>query len=178
MKKLIMLLAAVALFGAANAAMIDWSVAKNATKNYAGTATAMTVYLMTSAQWDAVKDAVAKEGASALTSGTYLMSATSSTTGAVLNEKVAVPGAPGTRTTFYNVIFDSNSGKDYYKAVSADQAIYDPNDEDYSTAKTVSFVALKFNGVSWNEIPVVPEPTSGLLLLVGAGILGLRRRRA
>ena len=173
-----MFAAAIVLAGATQAAMIDWSISKNATKNYAGTASAMTVYLLSESQWSAIQSQVAAKGEAALTSGTYLTSATSSTSGVVESEKVAVPGYnPGQSVAFYSVIFDKDSSnKPYYKAATVSQTVYDPNDDDYSTAKTASFTALKFNNATWTA--VAPEPTSGLLMLVGLGALALRRRRA
>ena len=178
MKKLMVVLAAIALAGASQAAMIDWAIAKNGTKNYAGTASAMTVYLLSASQWSAIQSQVESKGEAALTAGTYLASTTSSTATQVLLEKVAVPGYdPGQNVAFYSVIFDKDSSnKPYYKAATVSQAVYDPSDTDYSTAKTASFTAIKFNQATWTA--VAPEPTSGLLMLVGLGALALRRRRA
>ena len=179
MKKLMIVLAAIALAGASQAAMIDWSISKNATKNYAGTATAMDVYLLSASQWSAIESQVATKGVDALTSGTYLKKEQSSTSAAVASDKITVPGYnAGDSVTFYGVIFDSNGGKDYYKVATVTQNVYDPADAYYSTEKTASFTAIKFNGASWTEVTSVPEPTSGLLMLVGLGALALRRRRA
>ena len=177
MKKLIMFAAVVVFVGISQAAMIDWSISKNATKNYAGTASAMTVYLLSASQWSTMESQIAAKGEAALTSGTYLASATSSTSAAVETEKVTVSGYnPGDSVAFYSVIFGKDGdNKPYYKAATVTQSVYDPNDDDYSTAKTASFTALKFNNASWTA--VAPEPTSGLLMLVGLGALALRRRR-
>ena len=55
-----------------------------------------------------------------------------------------------------------------------------PTDADSITFKNGYFTAddYNMNGMQLNQTAAVPEPTSGLLLLLGVGALALRRRRA
>ena len=46
------------------------------------------------------------------------------------------------------------------------------------SATTLSFTSTNWGGSGWKKIETIPEPTSGLLLLLGVAGLALRRRRA
>ena len=79
----------------------------------------------------------------------------------------------------YLVIFDTTTVTDaskFYvtKAVALDTYEGD-NDKGLSFGSQASASKLDSN---WNAVAAVPEPTSGLLLLLGVAGLALRRRRA
>ena len=83
----------------------------------------------------------------------------------------------------YLVIFDNS---DYTKAEYAFvSAIYDENDNslhkivmDYDGDSWVNALDYSTAGQAGSNWHSVPEPTSGLLLLVGGALLALKRRRA
>ena len=50
--------------------------------------------------------------------------------------------------------------------------------EYYATMRSDTWVDNIANGGPWVELADVPEPTSGLLLLLGGSLLALRRKRA
>ena len=88
----------------------------------------------------------------------------------------------GTYTTFY-VIFDSPtpaSGSAKYALVSGASGL---TKEIGASAAGVTFQALNQasflnNADNWKSYGAVPEPTSGLLMLLGVAGLALRRKRA
>ena len=75
---------------------------------------------------------------------------------------------------FYVVVFNNES------AAAADQyAMVADLDKEYSGMSYNYTVNADFTGATWNDIGVdTPEPTSGLLLLIGVAGLALKRKRA
>ena len=170
MKKLVIMAFAVAVGITAKAAAVDWSVAGTAAQeNY-------TVYLMTSLA-DSYESAAAIASAS-VGSATIVKSGRQYTTG----DQVA-KGSAITATSMkdaYSVIVAGDSATSYtsYK-VDMSAMVYDPDNQESSPGKfnTVSAATILSSGTSAN-FAAVPEPTSGLLMLLGVAGLALRRRRA
>ena len=87
----------------------------------------------------------------------------------------------GTHTAFY-VVFDSEtpaSGSANYAVVSGAANL---TKTIAATTANVTFAAgnassILNNSSNWKSFGPAPEPTSGLLLLVGAGMLALRRKQ-
>lgn len=87
---------------------------------------------------------------------------------------------PSTKYSAYAVIFDTATITDdsnfYVTAASAASTTYADSSsmkKSYTLSATTSA-----NAGSWNAVSGVPEPTSGLLLLLGMAGLALRRKQA
>ena len=78
--------------------------------------------------------------------------------------------------TYYGIVTVTGT----YKGENYEIKITDPVQTKFKTSGTsqMNFSTAIANAGGWPASSGTPEPTSGLLLLVGAGILGLRRTRA
>ena len=191
MKKLMMLGAVLASAVAVQAAQVDWQVNKNGTVGYGGSAKAMPVYLLDANKMADVVVAITTAGFDWQDSSKVLAVAgvydkmDSSTSGNAKHSQVNVTktgGSLGDVWSWQALIFDTDAeGKAYYKISAVKTAkLYQTGDEDYGTPQVAQFTATNFGATStgWKEMSSVPEPTSGLLLLLGVAGLALRRRRA
>ena len=189
MKKLMIMVALVAAAVSANAASYQWSAGTGRLFDGQGTATANryagTGYLF-AAGTVAQSDIVA-----ALVAGTL-----DTTLGTALSENTFSSG----RASMFSTAFETTSLENAYFVVTGQDA--DGNDgvyiSDYATItlsdvgnNEVAFgsqnaysAAFKdatagYSGAGWYSVTsAVPEPTSGLLMLLGVAGLALRRRRA
>ena len=192
MKKLIMMLAVVATAIAANAATVTWGASKGYLYE-AGTTTKITsgdAYLMfvtaSYTQSDLVDAFNGAKGDVAATLAAMGASGAMATGAGEIGSNARITGtstyAATSDMTAYFVVF--NNGNMFISAT--DSATYDP---------VTSEMALAFNSAMSNPskaaamnaadgysatgwYTAVPEPTSGLLMLVGLAGLALRRRRA
>lgn len=174
MKKIMIAALAMAVAVVANAASVDWAVTGSSAQN------GYSVYLMSGdvvSSWESA-DAVK---AAAIASGTI--------------EKISSRsyGAAGTATNdaltkssnFYYIIVNADAsqyavsgayaGADYVYDASATPPETPPSLDPTFAAKDATFSDWAKADTPTTD---VPEPTSGLLLLVGAASLALRRRRA
>ena len=184
MKKLMMFAACAMLVAVTNAAAVGWSLA--GATGYAGDAYQFFV--------------VGQNGVSSVATITALLDAGTSTadyafgSGTVAaNGSAIVAAAKSGKTldagTTYNsffVVFDSDtltSGSTKYAVVSeASTLTQSPS----ATAANITFVAgnqatflsIASDWKSYGTSSAVPEPTSGLLMLLGMAGLALRRKRA
>ena len=157
MKKLMIMLAVVAASIAVNAASFRWSANNiyspvDSTALYSGSA---------SLYCDAV--------------GTDPLSVVSVVSGSIANTTFSSDAfAAGTTYDFYFVIEDTIGGKDWtYTAEKSAKA-------QASSTPSISFgnqTTRSTTGGGWTTA-AVPEPTSGLLLLIGMAGLALKRKRA
>lgn len=184
MKKLIVALAVVAVGIAANAASVTWGAQKGYLYDGNGDSSAKitsgTAYLVLSsyAQDDLVSAFVAANGDAAAT----LASISTLGTGTI-GDNARISGS-GTSTatdsiTAYFVVFNgdkmyvSGTADSSYDSLMAEHSIT------FSSMTTSSKLTLQaadgYSAAGWYA---VPEPTSGLLMLLGMAGLALRRKRS
>jgi len=191
MKKLVFALAAALVAGGIQAASLNWAASSYKAYDAEGSAytsaaqvpsgvTLVLAYLGTTSSYS-YDDAVAVQNGTATTSA------------ASMGQPAAVKysgaydfsGTPGIANgQVYAVMLNDNGTLSQLKYAdgTADDRIftvsgYDPaNSDDYS--QTFAFATANYT-VDKAATPsgVIPEPTSGLLMLVGLGALALRRRR-
>ena len=181
MKKLIVMAVALALGVVANAATVNWMInAVQSSPDVAvGTGWLVQVYSANVAfDYDDAKagDITAFSSASTVAAGTTFRASGSVTDGL----------ANGTSGSFYAVIYDAatvGAAKNYI--VSDDVTITataagNPVTLTFGAMAGTTAAANKFLNSSWTAVPSesVPEPTSGLLLLLGMAGLALRRKQA
>ena len=193
MKKLIIALAAVVAGVAVKAATVDWSfqVTASATDYHASN---YALYLVDATKWDA---AVAGAGITASTftdaSVVYAQTTFASGTGKSATSKTYVSNIAGSTTAGASatalsdsIVADGGTLNVYYVILDTSK---DPN-EYYASEKTAltgrsatgtlidtGFGSVANSAVSFTAVNV-PEPTSGLLMLLGIAGLALKRRRA
>ena len=191
MKKLMMMIAVVAAAVAANAATVTWSATKGYL--YAGNSsdkvTSGDAYLMfvtaSYTQSDLVNAFNAADGDSAATIAAMTASGALATgTGTVgSNARIALTDSTYTMSGDMSAYFVVFNGGNMYVSDATD-ALYDSvtasGTATFAVMSTTSKAAAMdasagYTGAGWYA---VPEPTSGLLMLVGLAGLALRRRRA
>lgn len=167
MKKIMILAAAIAMTFASQAASFKWTGANiydhTGTEKYTGTAS-IYAYLSTKTVADAVKVIDVTVSAGTIKDGT--------TTGYTYDWADATVGEA---YNFYMVIEDG----DYIFDSSAST----PSVVKYGTAQATSTTGILFANMATStqassNWAAVPEPTSGLLLLLGVAGLALKRKRA
>lgn len=169
MKKILMILTVALAVASAKAACVDWKVpGTSATNGY-------TVYLMTSlsdsyASVSDLAEASVASGTISKSGKTYFAGGTASNA-AITTSSMA---------TAYYVIVESSTATSYTSyGVDMSSLVYNPDNQESSsgTFNSVTAATILSEGTSKNFV-AVPEPTSGLLLLLGMAGLALRRKRA
>jgi len=193
MKNIMTALAVVAFAAAAQAASVDWTLSsKNTFMKQDGTAAkGMTVYLLNTAATDYAK-LVADLGTGAATAanvtsyGAYLGSATTGSTATGAGKVTTQTATQASIVAGANVygqylVFDTvGTDKYYYLSASATGKGYDGSAE-YPTGTPLGWSSTTYASDNWTKVAGggdTPEPTSGLLLLLGVAGLALRRKQA
>lgn len=190
MKKIMIALAAVAVGVAAHAATVDWQYTVTASAvDYS--ASNYKVYLVDATKWDALTSVTSDTfadntivyGQTTFADGTG-KSATSKSygtkdaTGAkgsystALSDSIVASG--DTLDVYYVILDTSKDPSEYYASSKATLT----GREATGTAIKTGFGTVANSAVTWTATQSVPEPTSGLLMLLGIAGLALKRRRA
>ena len=182
MKKLMALAVAVAMASVASAASINWAVTAGPAgpglnlKDYQGATYTETVYLVLSSDVTSIKSVL---DAGNTTGFNYLDSATTAVaaTGGITARDYASDALTTSATGFQVLLIDTTTGVDNQFAYKfSDVKTVSPSG-DPKTPAQFSFAASTNFGGEWTTV-AVPEPTSGLLLLLGMAGLALRRKQA
>ena len=187
MKKLLMAMSAVAIAFGLNAATIDWKYAITSAQGTEGYNSGYTVYLVNATAWDAATISAATfSDASVVLDSTTFGAATGRSAGAKRYDTIASGTTVGSRSVVidslaegssvgvYYVILNTTSDPNTYTTV-ADTIIGRAESGAESLGSHISMTASAASSATWTA---VPEPTSGLLMLLGVAGLALRRRRA
>lgn len=193
MKKMIMAAVAMAAAISMQAASVDWTLGRNAFKNYGDTQNAggTTLYLLNTASssYAALISGIGDgsiKAADISSSAAYLGTATTANRGSLGTTTTSHDSLTAGET--YSLVFVAfNDNADYfYTSAAKNASAWDATGE-YSQdlASVATWGTDDYASSGWTAIssgdtptPVVPEPTSGVLMLVGMGVLALRRKRA
>ena len=180
MKKLMMLAAAIALAVVGQAASVTWGIANNSITMDGGgyPAKGSTVSLIMASDYSAVADALSK--GTSISSYVLESKTTTNTKGYVANHEFTSDKlVKGTDAALAILVQDGD------KFVVSQAVTFSPYVSGVDEAAAKAFGATNFSAANtlsggWASTSGggdTPEPTSGLLLLVGAGMLALRRKQ-
>lgn len=170
MKKLIIIVGAVLLTCASQAAQFTWGL--TASKSAASSYNGADVYMILAADYDSSKTMSLSDikGASK-SKGTLSVGSMSATTGNIVVNDSWV--TEGTDYSWYAVVVSD----DKYFVSSAATTSTAVADTATPASKTFASKSEMATASNWKTM-AVPEPTSGLLMLLGLAGLALKRKRA
>ena len=184
MKKLMIMLAAVAMAVSVQAASVTWSTVAMFDDTGAGTkvkdGAMVYVYLMDKTTYDGLSDIWGSYGADVKAGGTTAANAGGTATGKYTNKaNVYAPnGTAVANTTYYGVVIATVGTGDDMKYYAEKASVTTGDDGNGSYSAGIGVLDDKTTAAAAWTAAAVPEPTSGLLLLMGMAGLALRRKRA
>ena len=193
MKKLMFGLALAAVAFGAQAAKIDWAIdAKSIQTETGGNMSGETAYLLmfdtaaaASSYQAGLADGTIKISdatAAAIDSATSTYTTTKSA-GKIDKRTVTVSSADAGDKAYFAIFVADTANNKFMMGAASQGQFYEPGDTNFGDASGVQFSSARFSATGttgWNTnggTSPIPEPTSGLLLLVGAGMLALRRKQ-
>ena len=180
MKKIIMAVAIVCAATLANAASMAWGLNSVAATPDKAAATGWAVYFMDGATYSTFSGLDAdKVGAYVAANNLYSTTTVAGRGGAINGGTTSGTYSAGDSVSGYMVIFDnaSASAADYYAYTPAETRNV-PAAGNLSFTYDFSAGTSGWKATSGGAQPDIPEPTSGMLMLIGLAGLALRRRRA
>ena len=186
MKKLIIASIAVAFGFMANAATVDWQYKITSAQGTEGYNSGYNVYLVNAAAWDAatISEATFSDASVVLDSTTFGAASgrsagakTYTTVGNASGQRsVAISSlSEGSTLDVYYIILNTTADPHTYLVANSDTLTGRADTGEASLGTHTSMTASAASSGTWTA---VPEPTSGLLMLMGLAGLALRRRRA
>ena len=185
MKKLMILLAAVASAAAMQAAQVDWSIATKSFTSKDGSTYVVTSYLLAFDSVSAYNTFAAGVGDGSISFATAVSdysvgSATGNSSSKKLgNVNTTLSNAKLTEgSAYYFAVFSTSGTSDYILSSTSYAMAYNPTGEVETEGTPAAFIDTNFSA-GWQTVASapVPEPTGGLLTLLGIGMLALRRKR-
>lgn len=182
MKKLIVMLGVAISAVALQAATITWTVA--GVKSYADPSVSGSGYaaylFYTESSVSADTTVALTDVVAAITGGTFannyaskaIFDGTTGTSGNITKTGLGSYGT-GDSVSAFTVVFDAGSYAD-----ASHYAIVDGKTASFTSATGAKTLAFTNYSTSAQWADIAPEPTSGLMILLGMGVLALRRRRA
>ena len=186
MKKLMIMVAMVCAVAAAQAASWSWGTSGKASAKVwydasGSVAANMTVYLIDAGQTSASKLLTDIRGGADISSYSKVGTATLDADGKLATTELTY-GTAGTTYSFYMALVD---GDNLFLSDTKADLVAQQSDSvtlSWSGMSTATTTKLDFDTAysagGWYATASVPEPTSGLLMLLGVAGLALRRRRA
>lgn len=167
MKKLVLMLAVAVTVLCSQAASVKWSTGAVTDENGNAFTSSSTGYTLTVMLWDST--------------GSTLLESSSSSTWSPVGQMSGTFAYAAAASTSY--MFSAILAKDDGTAtLEMDKAAFTTPASGSKSLNITTGANFATTGSKWAsggwDTSGAPEPTSGLLLLVGAGILGLRRKRA
>ena len=184
MKKLIVMMAIAMTAAVVNAAACSWTISgaatasvKNGSTVWSAAGTNPVAYLFLASDSSAVEAALAK--GSMDTTLAKASTTTFNARGRFTGTGIDIPA----QSASYGMVLvytDSTDANKIWYQISSATATASGSDDASTPAIAASFAANSFSSTGWSSATAtnIPEPTSGLMLLLGVAGLALRRKLA